>query len=318
MEMSVVAVAREDDSPVDEPLRVAALADRLGYREVWAGEGPTWDAFVLAAGLARVTERAVLTAGPVPVSVRDPVTIARGAASVAAITGRPVGVALGTSSKRVVEGVHGRPRTRPATALTETAAALRELLHGEPGEPIVPGSTFRRRLAPPGGPLTVAAFGDRAIAAAAAHADRMLLDLVSPRQVRELRAKLSAAAERAGRTPPTLAAWLPAAVDPAPESLAQVLGSIAGYLTVPGYAEVFAEAGFGEAVALAASGADRATLVRALPAAAAATVGLVGDLDTVRARIAAYAEAGLDEIALVPATTGDPAGERTLTALRSA
>ncbi|BCL19528.1 hypothetical protein GCM10017668_13710 [Streptomyces tuirus] len=38
MDMSVVAVGREDDGPVEEPLRVARLADRLGYREVWAGE----------------------------------------------------------------------------------------------------------------------------------------------------------------------------------------------------------------------------------------------------------------------------------------
>ncbi|MFF3847690.1 LLM class F420-dependent oxidoreductase [Streptomyces sp. NPDC002328] len=315
MDFSVVAVAREDDSPVDEPLRVAALADRLGFREVWAGEGPTWDAFVLAAALGRVTERAALTAGPVPVNVRDPYTLARGAASVAAVTGRSVGVALGTSSKRVVEGVHGLPRTRPAAALARCAQELRGLLHGAPGEPVVPGSPFVRRLPPPGGPLTVAAFGDRAIEAAVAHADRLLLDLVSPEQVRDLRARMTAAAERAGRTPPTLAAWLPAAVDPDPESLAQVLGSIAGYLTVPGYSDVFVEAGFGEAVELAASGADRATLVRALPAAAAATVGLIGDPDTVRSRITAYAEAGLDEIALVPATAGDPAGERTLTAL---
>ncbi|MEU6147409.1 LLM class F420-dependent oxidoreductase [Streptomyces sp. NPDC047081] len=316
MEFTVVAVAREDESPVEEPLRVAVAADRLGYREVWAGEGPTWDSFVLAAAIGRATERVALTAGPVPVSVRDAYTVARGAASVAALTGRPAGVALGTSSKRVVEGVHGRPRVRPAAVLEESAAAVRALLHGEEGEPVVPGSVFRRRLPPPGGPLTVAAFGDRAIATAAAHADRMLLDVVSPEQVRELRAKLDAAAARVGRTPPTLAAWLPAAVDPGPESLAQVLGSIAGYLTVPGYREVFAEAGFTEAVELAASGADRATLVRALPPEAATTVGLVGDLATVRARAADYAEAGLDEIALVPATAGDRAGERTLTALR--
>ncbi|WP_406446565.1 LLM class F420-dependent oxidoreductase [Streptomyces sp. NBC_01613] len=318
MDFSVVAVAREDDTPVEEPLRVAALADRLGYREVWAGEGPTWDSFVLAAALGNVTERAALTAGPVPVSVRDPMTIARGAASVAAVTGRAVGVALGTSSKRVVEGVHGRPRVRPAAVLEESAAAVRALLHGAPGEPVVPGSPFLRRLAPPGGPLTVAAFGDRAIATAAAHADRMLLDVVSPEQVRDLRARLVEAARKAGRTPPTLAAWLPAAVDPAPQSLAQVLGSIAGYLTVPGYREVFAAAGFAEAVELAASGADRATLVRVLPPEAAATVGLVGDLATVRARIDAYAEAGLDEIALVPATAADPAGDRTLKALSPA
>ncbi|WP_328367249.1 LLM class F420-dependent oxidoreductase [Streptomyces sp. NBC_00445] len=319
MDFSVVAVAREDDSAVEEPLRVAVVADRLGYGEVWAGEGPTWDAFVLATAIGRATERVALTAGPVAVSVRDPFTIARGAASCAAVTGRPVGVALGTSSKRVVEGVHGRPRVRPAAVLEESAAAVRELLHGAYGEPVVPGSAFRRRQQPPGGPLTVAAFGDRAIATAAAHADRMLLDIVSPEQVRTLRARMIDAAERAGRTsPPTLAAWLPAAVDPDPDSLAQILRSIAGYLTVPGYSDMFEAAGFGEAVELARTGADPATLVRALPAQAADMVGLVGDIDAVRARAEEYAEAGLDEIALVPATAGDPGGERTLTALKQA
>ncbi|WP_210586341.1 LLM class F420-dependent oxidoreductase [Streptomyces sp. GESEQ-35] len=316
MDISVVAVAREDDSPVEEPLRVAALADRLGYREVWAGEGPTWDAFVLATAIGRATERVALTAGPVAVSVRDPFTIARGAASCAAVTGRPVGVALGTSSKRVVEGVHGRPRVRPAAVLEESAAALRDLLHGAYGEPVMPGSVFRRRQQPPGGPLTVAAFGDRAIATAVAHADRLLLDIVSPEQVRTLRARMIDAA--GGRTPPRLAAWLPAAVEPGPQALAQVLRSVVGYLTVPGYSDMFAAAGFGAAVDLAAAGADPDTLFRALPPEAAASVGLVGDLDTVRARIDAYAEAGLDEIALVPATAGDPGGERTLTALRPA
>ncbi|MEV0225600.1 LLM class F420-dependent oxidoreductase [Streptomyces sp. NPDC050704] len=315
MDISVVAAAREDDSPVDEPLRIAAVADRLGYREVWAGEGPTWDAFVLATAIGLATEQVALTAGPVAVSVRDPLTIARGAASAAAVIGRPVGVALGTSSKRVVEGVHGRPRTRPAAALAESAETVRELMHGEPGEPIVPGSTFRRRHRPPRGPLTVAAFGDRAIATAADHADRMLLDVVSPEQVRALRAKLTAAAERSGRTPPRLAAWLPAAVDPEPESLTQILRSLVGYLTVPGYSDVFAVAGFGEAVELARSGATADTLLAALPPEAASTVALVGDAATVRARIDAYAAAGLDEIAVVPATAADPAGERTLTAL---
>ncbi|MFD7706999.1 LLM class F420-dependent oxidoreductase [Streptomyces sp. NPDC059786] len=315
MDISVVAAAREDDSPVDEPLRVATVADRLGYGEVWLGEGPTWDAFALATAVGLATERVTLTAGPVAVSVRDPLSIVRGAASAASVTGRPVGVALGASSVRVVEGVHGVPRTRVATALAESARAVRELMRGEPGEETVPGSGFRRRLPPPGGLLTVAAFGDRAITTAARYADRMVLDSVSPEQVAALRAKLDAAAREAGRTPPRLAAWLPTAVDPEPESLAQVLRGVAGYLKVPGYLDMFAAAGFGAAVELARTGAGPAELVAALPPEAAATVGLVGDARSVRARLDAYATAGLDEAALVPATTGDPGGERTLTAL---
>jgi electron transfer flavoprotein alpha/beta subunit len=65
---------------------------------------------------------------------------------------------------------------------------------------------------------------------------------------------------------------------------------------------------------MAHAGADRDELLRALPPDAAATVGLVGDAGAIGARLEAYA-AGLDEVVLVPATAGDPAGKRTLTAL---
>ncbi|HYZ97528.1 MAG TPA: LLM class F420-dependent oxidoreductase [Acidimicrobiales bacterium] len=318
MDISVVVAAREDDRPPTEALEVASRADRLGYGELWVGEGPTWDAFALAAAIGVTTEQAAITAGPLAVSVRDPATIVRGAASVAAVCGRPIGVALGTSSVRVVEGFHGVSRTGAAATLAASAEAVRARLDGEataPGGEPVPATGFRRRLDPPGGRLTVAAFGDRAIAVAARHADRMLLDLVSPDQVGELRGKLDAAAERAGGRRPTLAAWLPAAVDPAPESTTQLLVSIAGYLTVAGYAEMFTAAGFGEAVRRAGAGADPGEVLAALPPEAAGTVGLVGDAETVRGRLRAYEAAGLDEVAIVPATAGDLGGERTLTAL---
>ncbi|WP_049565209.1 LLM class F420-dependent oxidoreductase [Streptomyces sp. SBT349] len=313
MDLSVVAASREDDRPPLEAMRVGVLADRLGYREVWLGEGPTWDAFVLATAIGTRTERVALTAGPMPVSVRDPASITRGAAGAAALVGRPVGVALGASSVRVVEEVHGRSRAGVARALADSAAAVRALM----GEGVAEwGGGFRRRLGPPGGPLTVAAFGERAIAVAAEHADRMVLDMVSPEQVRRLRASLDAATRRLGRQdPPRLAAWLPVAVDPSADSYAHILSGIAGYLTVRGYADVLAGAGFAEAVELARAGVPFERRVAALPREAASVLGLVGDEATVRARMETYAEAGLDEIALVPATLGDPDGRRTLTAL---
>lgn len=315
MDISVVAAAREDDSPTDEPMRIAKVADRLGYGEVWVGEGPTWDSFALATAIGLATGQTAITAGPLPVSVRDPLTVVRGAASAAALTGRPVGVALGASSVRVVEGVHGRSRAGVSRVLAESSRAVRRLMNGEPGEEVVPGSGFRRRLSPPGGALTVAAFGDRAIAVAAEHADRMVLDSVSPEQVRELRGRVDAAARRLGRTPPKLASWLPVAVDPAPEAVTQIRRGVVGCPTVPGHLDMFVAAGFGEAVEPARTGADAESLPAALPPEAATTVGLIGDAGTVRGRMAQYAAAGPDEIALVPATAGDPGGERTLTAL---
>jgi alkanesulfonate monooxygenase SsuD/methylene tetrahydromethanopterin reductase-like flavin-dependent oxidoreductase (luciferase family) len=292
-----VAVGTRPDVPAEEELRTALLADRLGYGELWVGEGWTWDAFVLATALGIATERTPITVGPLPVHVRDPATIARAAASTAALVGRPVGVALGTSSRRVVEGMHGRPRRRPAATLAESARAVRALLAEGEAQP-----------------LTVAAFGDRAVAVAAEHADRMVLDLVSPALAGSYRAKLAEIAGRTGRPAPSLAAWIPAAVDPDPDSYTQLMRSLAGYLGVAGYAEMLTDAGFGEAVELARAGAGPDDLLGALPPDAAATVGLVGDASAVSERLDAYA-AALDEVVLVPATAGDPGGERTLAAL---
>src|ERR671914_292195 len=313
MEISVVVAARPD-VPLDEELRMAALAERLRYGELWVGEGWVWDSFALATAIGAATERIAITVGPLPVQVRDPASIARAAASTAVLVGRPVGVALGTSSVRVVERMHGRSRRRAATALAESARAMRAFLRD--GEAQVDGEVvsahYELRLDPPGGPLTIAAFGDRAIAVAAEHADRMVLDLVSPELAAEFRTKLDAAARRAGRPAPRLAAWISAAGHPDPDSYAQIMWSLVGYLEVAGYGEMFTAAGFGKAVELAAAGADSKELLTALPLEAASKVGLAGSAETVRARIADYAAAGLDEIAIVPATAGDPGGERTL------
>jgi alkanesulfonate monooxygenase SsuD/methylene tetrahydromethanopterin reductase-like flavin-dependent oxidoreductase (luciferase family) len=130
MDISVVVRAREDETGPEEILEIASLADLLGYPELWIGEGPTWDAFVLAAAVGSVTRNAAMTVGPVPVSVRDPATISRGAASVAAVTRRRVGVALGTASVRVVEKLHGRSRRRALTDLRASARALRNQIDG--------------------------------------------------------------------------------------------------------------------------------------------------------------------------------------------
>jgi probable F420-dependent oxidoreductase len=320
MELSVV-VAGRPERPAEEDLHTASLADRLGYRELWVGDGFVWDAFALATAIGLATDQIAMTVGPIPVTVRDPTTIARATASLAALVRRPVGVALGTSSVRVVERMHGRSRRRAATALAESAQAVRTLLSGEQAD--VDGEIlsahYALRLAapsaPPGGAVTVAAIGDRAVAVAAEQADRMVLDLVTPEVAGEFRTKLDAAARRAGRPAPRLAAWIPAAVDPDPDSYAQIMWSLVGYLGVAGNREMLTAAGFGKAVELAAAGADTKELLTALPLEAASKVGLAGPIETVRARLADYAAAGLDEIALVPATAGDPGGERTLTAL---
>jgi probable F420-dependent oxidoreductase len=307
------------DRPPEEALHTAVLADRLGYEELWIGEIDTWDAFSLATAVGLATDQIAMTVGPLAVSVRDPAMIAMGAASVAALTRRRVGVALGTSGATLVEEWHGRSRAGAAAELEGSARAVTTLLKGEraASDGDAGGTTgFRLRLAPPGGSLTVAALGDRAVDVAAAHADRVVINLATPERAAHLRSRLDAAASRAGRRSPALAAWLPAAVDPTPESYAQLIWSLVPYLSAPGYADMMADAGFTEAVSLARAGTTARDLLPALPLEMAGTVGLVGAAAAVRSRVAAYADAGVDEITIMPVTGGDPGGERTLTAFR--
>src|SRR5205085_9325583 len=98
----------QDREPL-EALETARWAEELGYDELWIGEMATFDAFALGAAIAARTERIPLTVGPLAVAVRDPMALALGTASVAALGGgRRVGLALGSSSPVLVAGWHGR------------------------------------------------------------------------------------------------------------------------------------------------------------------------------------------------------------------
>jgi probable F420-dependent oxidoreductase len=317
-----VSLGLWQDRPPAEALETARAAEAAGYPELWIGEMATWDAFALGTAIGAATARISLTFGPLAVTVRDPATIAMGVASVAALTGRATGVALGTSSDVVVRGWHGRSRDRAATALAESAVAVRQLLAGE--KSTVDGSAvgsqgYRLRLAAPKSPLTIAAFGPRALDVAARHADRMVVNLVSPAAAGDLVRGLRAAASRAGTMPPPVAAWVVAAVDPDPSALEQLRRGVVGYLAAPGYGEMFRAAGFGDLVDFARTRPHPRELLAAVPVEAIATVGLLGSPAEVAAKAREYAEAGIDELAIVPATSDDdPGGAKTLAACRSA
>jgi probable F420-dependent oxidoreductase len=323
-----VSLGLWQDRPAGEVVRTAEVADALGYGEIWIGEMATFDAFALGAVVAERTSRAALTVGPLAVAVRDPVMIAVGAGSLAELTGRTVNVALGSSSPVVVEQWHGRRQERTALALAESATAVRALLDGEKADvrgEVISTRGFRLRTRAPGTPLTIAAFGRGAVRAAARHADRMVINLVTPKSAARLVQLLHDECRAAGRPVPQVAVWLATVVGqggtgagagPAAESVEQLRRGLVAYLSAPGYGEMFAEAGFGDLVRFARTRPHPGELLAAIPAELTGHVSLVGDQHAVRARLAEYAGAGVDEVALVPGSSdADPAGVATLTAL---
>lgn len=284
------------DRPLSADLEVARLADRLGYDELWVPEMAKADAPTMAALIAAETERIGLTLGPLAVTVRSPVQIAM-ALQTLAVTGRRIGVALGTSSN-VVARWHGRSRAGAADRLAATTDELADLLAG--------GRVNGYRLPAPPSPapsITVAAFGPRAVAAARS-ADRMVLNMVTVDAARQLAAHH-----------PNTAVWLCAAIDPTDEERAWLARGFVGYLAAPGYGEMFADAGFGELVEFARTRPGPKEVFARMPDDLIDRVALVGTESHVRARIADYAAAGIAEICLVPSAPDHPSAECTLEAL---
>jgi probable F420-dependent oxidoreductase len=323
MKLSALAVVLPYwfDRPPLEALEIARNADRCGYPELWIGEMATFEAFALAGALARETKALRLTIGPLAVGVRTPVQLAMGWASVRELAGRPVRLALGASTPAIVSGWHGRDWQRPAARMRETISLLRAIAAGErvsvTGE-FFSIDRFRLRLAVGEPHLTIAAFGPRMLELAATVADRVVVNLLTIEQVRHTRRLLEAAAAKAKRPVPPLAAWVPVAVEPSAATRSQLAEQLTAYLPAPGYGEMFTAAGFGAIVVQARSGMARRAVADLVGAELLGAVAALGSPAEVIERLAAYRDAGADTVAMVPATAGDAGAARGLAALADA
>lgn len=313
-----VALGLWQDRPPGEALVTAEAAESSGFPELWIGEMATFDVFALAAAIGQRTASIPMTLGPLSVSVRDPMMLAMGVASVAELSDREVRLALGTSSPRVVEEWHGRERRRPLKAMEEALGELRRLLAGEAGTgrgDLARSTGYRLRLAAPNSPLTVAGFGPAALALGAAAADRVVVSLPTVEAAAEMATLVRAEAEAAARRAPRIATWTPAAVDGSREALDQVRRMLVGYLGAPGYAEMFARAGFADVVAFARTRPHPRELLGRISDDLVSSVAAIGSADEVSRRLASYGE-HVDEVAVLPSSTAsDPGGVATLAAL---
>lgn len=281
------------DRPLAADLETALLADRLGYTQLWVPEMAKADSPAMAALIVERTDQIEITLGPLPVTVRSSVQIAIALQTIAQ-TGRPVHVALGTSSSLVARW-HDRTRAGSAARLERTRREVAALLDGER----VNG--FRLSQPPERRPsITVAAFGPRAVAVAAG-ADRMVLNMVT--------------VETAGRLAtqhPDTAVWLCASIDPTEQERAWLARGFVGYLAAPGYSDMFIEAGYGELVEYARTKPGPKQIAARIPPDLIDHVALVGSEPTVRARIDAYARVGVTEVCVVPPAPDLPSSRRTL------
>lgn len=302
------------DRPAAEALDVVLNADRLGFDDVWIGEMRTFDAFALAGAAAARTRRVRIVCGPLAVGVRTPASLALGMASVTTIGGREAGLALGASTPLVVSGWHGRAWRHTADRMRETVESLRPVLAGErssyTGKYVRTGG-FRLHEPPAACEISVAAFGPAMLRTAARVADRVVVNLLTPAQVSRVAETL---ADECGGAAPPLTAWVPAALDPGAEALAQLRRQLVAYVGAPGYGEMFAEAGFGTAVDAARSASHPREVLASIPDELVASVSALGSADDVCGTLDEYYRAGAD-VAVVPVTAGDDGAARVLGAV---
>lgn len=305
------------DRPSEEAVDVASGAKDASMEAVWIGEMATYDAFALATAVGVRVPGIRLKIGPLPVGVRSPVALALGAASVASLTGSGVDLALGASSPAIVAGWHDRAWAHTAARMRETIECVRSILVGDRVDFTgvhVRSHGFRLRAPRPEIGIAVGAFGPAMLRVAARHADEVVLNLVPPERVAVARAAVDAEAAAAGRRPPRLTVWVPAALDPGEAALRQLAAQLAVYLSPPGYGEMFCELGFGDIVRRARAGVRRRELADAVPVELLDKVGALGSPERIAARLRVYHDAGADSVAVVPSTAQDPGGEATMRA----
>ena len=108
------------------PMGRILLAEELGFDSVWTGESYGSDAFSPLAFIAARTSRIRLATGVVQLAARTPANCAMTAQTIEALAGagRMV-VGVGVSGPQIVEGWYGQPWGKPAARLRDYVAIMR-------------------------------------------------------------------------------------------------------------------------------------------------------------------------------------------------
>jgi len=299
--------------PGTNPLELVELAreaERLGYDSAWAAEAWGVDAITPLAWLGALTERIKLGTAIMQIPGRSPANAAMTAATLDLLSGGRFLMGLGTSGPQVVEGWHGQAWGKPLGKTREYVEIVRAALrrervehHGEHYDiPLRGGTGLGKPLKLMARPLRseipiyLAAIGPKAVEQALEIADGWLPIFWSPEQARAV-----FPVDRA-REGFDIAPSVPAIVTDDVESGRAVLKEYyAFYIGGMGarsrnfYNDLFARYGY-EAEAREIQelflGGQQREAVTKVPDAFVDEVALVGSVERIRDRLAAWRESG--------------------------
>jgi F420-dependent oxidoreductase-like protein len=303
-------------------LVLAREADRLGYSVVWAAEAYGSDSPTVLAWVAAQTERIDVGSAVMQIPARTPACTAMTAATLDSLSSGRFRLGLGVSGPQVSEGWHGvrfdKPlgRTREYVDIVRTALSRQRLRYD--GEhwtlplPNGPGKALQLTVHPAREriPVYLASIGPKNLELTGEIADGWLAVFFAPEHASELLGHIRAGRERAD------ASMAGFEVDPTVplvigNDLEQCADAVRGYaaLYVGGmgsreqnfYNRLAVRMGYGEAAArIQDLFLDRKhrEAAAAVPLDFIDKTALIGPVDRVRDRLAAYADAGVTTLSV--------------------
>lgn len=290
-----------------------------GIREVWLAEVGGGDSYALAGALSQVMADTRFGTAVVPAQTRTPMVHAMAAATLSQLTGGRFVLGLGISSENIVRDWAGLELDRPVLRMREHVAVVRRALDGEKvdfGGETLGMHRFRLQTRPEGRvPIYLAALNPRMLALAGAVADGVILNMVPESALAQVLGAVRAGAEAAGRDPAAIevVSRIHVHVSDDPDAdMGLVRMAFGAYAATLGYNRFFRWIGFEEeagAISAAFARGDREAVAAAMTPRLCEAMAVLGDVATVRSRLRAYAEAGVDVVVLNPIWP-DPARQR--------
>ncbi|GAB2714684.1 TIGR03564 family F420-dependent LLM class oxidoreductase [Nocardia thraciensis] len=284
------------DNAVDAAVAVGREIATAGLSSLWFGQLFSHDTVTLSAVVGHEVPGLEVGTSAVPISARHPLLIASAAQTAQAAARGRFTLGLGLGAAQFTEPVFGVGFDRPIARLREFLTVLNDVFttgttefRGETVTAATPMPATVAGAEPPP-PVLVAAMGPQALRATGELADGTLPFLVGPRALGEhVVTPIVRAAERAGRARPRIVALVPgvvtADVDRAREAAAR---ETAFYDDIPSYARMSELSGVSRAAELV----------------------VIGDEESVAARIKEYFAAGATDVVFSQTDLTTPEDQR--------
>ncbi|TXR56620.1 LLM class flavin-dependent oxidoreductase [Quadrisphaera setariae] len=303
-----------------DALALVQRAEEHGFASAWVSEAYGSDAVSVLAWLAGQTRTIGLGSAVLQVPARSAAATAMTAATLDGVSGGRFSLGLGVSGPQVSEGWHGVAFAQPLARTRAYVADVRRALAREPG---LHGASRLRLSLPaprPDLPLLLAAVGPKNVELAGEVADGWLPAFLVPEASEEQVAALARGRARCelpggADRPLDVVAAVTALVVPEgadlddPAVAAPLRAHTALYLGGMGsreknvYAEQAARLGHGAAAAAvqdAYLSGDRTSAAALVPTELLRAACLLGTPEELRARLGAYAAAGVGTVAVAP------------------